>query len=92
MTLYPEVQAKAQAELDAVVGRDRLPTFADRERLPYIDAVLKEMLRWGPVAPQALPHAASADGTFEGYFIPKSTIIIPNIWYASLITFICSLP
>ena len=51
MVLHPEVQKKAQAEIDAVVGPDRLPTFADRPNLPYIDALVKEILRWNPVAP-----------------------------------------
>lgn len=51
MTWYPEVQKKAQEELDRVVGRDRLPGFADRSRLPYIGYVVKESLRWKPVAP-----------------------------------------
>lgn len=51
MSCYPEVQRKAQAELDAVIGPDRLPTLADRERLPYLNAVMLEVLRWIPVAP-----------------------------------------
>lgn len=50
MKLYPEVQAKAQAELDSVVG-DRLPTVADKESLPYLNAVLQETIRWHPVGP-----------------------------------------
>jgi hypothetical protein len=45
MLLYPEVQMKAQKELDAVVGRDRLPEFSDRPSLPYINAILKEVIR-----------------------------------------------
>jgi cytochrome P450 len=51
MTLYPDIMKKAQAELDAVVGPYRLPTFADGENLPYLDAVLKEVFRWAPVTP-----------------------------------------
>jgi cytochrome P450 len=51
MTLHPEVVKKAQAEIDAVVGNDRLPTFADRKNLPYIDALTKEVLRWNSVVP-----------------------------------------
>lgn len=51
MTLYPNIMKKAQAELDAVVGPHRLPTFADWENLPYLDAVFKEVLRWAPVTP-----------------------------------------
>lgn len=51
MQLYPEVQRKAQEELDRVVGTDRLPRLADRPNLPYIEAIIKEVLRWNPVSP-----------------------------------------
>ena len=51
MLLYPDTQKKAQEELDSVIGRDRLPTFEDRPRLPFVDAVCKEVLRWRPLAP-----------------------------------------
>jgi cytochrome P450 len=51
MTLFPDVQKKAQAELDAVVGPDRLPSFADQDSLPYVGALVKEALRWHAVAP-----------------------------------------
>jgi cytochrome P450 len=51
MSLYPDIQRKAQNELDSVVGRDRFPTFDDRPRLPFIDAVCKEVVRWRPVTP-----------------------------------------
>ncbi|KAJ7451064.1 cytochrome P450 [Mycena latifolia] len=77
---YPEVQAKAQAEIDAVIGQSRLPTFADRESLPYIEAVCKELLRWLPIVPLAVPHRAMADDAYEGYFIPKDTLVIANVW------------
>jgi cytochrome P450 len=51
LTLYPNVRRRAQQELDSVLGRDRLPTFEDRPRLPYIDAMCKEVLRWRMVIP-----------------------------------------
>lgn len=51
MALHPEVQAKAQAELDRVVGPDRLPQVADRDSLPYIAAVMREVFRWQPIVP-----------------------------------------
>ena len=51
MLLYPEVQAKAQAEIDSVIGSGRLPDFDDRATLPYVDAILHELLRWNPVVP-----------------------------------------
>lgn len=51
MTLYPDVQRRAQQEIDSVIGRDRLPSLADRENLPYVEAVVNEVLRINPVAP-----------------------------------------
>ena len=51
MLISPDIQKKAQDELDSVIGRDRLPTFEDRPRLPFVDAVYKETLRWRPVTP-----------------------------------------
>jgi cytochrome P450 len=51
MTLYPDVQRKAQEEIDLVVGNSRLPDYSDEDKLPYIQAVLKEVLRWHPVTP-----------------------------------------
>jgi cytochrome P450 len=54
MVLYPEVQAKAQADIDRVVGKDRLPDFNDRPLLPYMDAIMRETLRWNPTFPFGL--------------------------------------
>ena len=51
MVLFPEAQTKAQAEIDAVIGSDRLPTPEDRKDLPYVEALLKEVFRFNPVAP-----------------------------------------
>jgi cytochrome P450 len=62
MVVYPEVQHRAQAELDAVVGRDRLPAFSDREHLPYVKAVMSECLRWLPVLPLGRPISYSPLG------------------------------
>ena len=47
MILHPEVFAKAQAEIDRVVGTDRLPDFQDRTSLPYVESVVKEVYRYG---------------------------------------------
>lgn len=51
MAMYPEVMARAQAEIDAVIGNSRLPQLSDRPKLPYIDAMVLESIRWHPVAP-----------------------------------------
>ena len=80
MLAYPEAQARAQAELDAVIGRTRLPTFADYPHLPYIRAMVKEILRWRPVAPIITPHRSVQDDWYEGMFIPKGTICFANAW------------
>ncbi|GJE86534.1 cytochrome P450 [Phanerochaete sordida] len=80
MTLYPDVQRRAQAEIDAVVGPQRLPISADRANLPYIEALIKEVLRWNPVAPLGVAHRVTRDDFYEGYLIPKNTLVIANIW------------
>jgi cytochrome P450 len=80
MTLYPDVQRKAQAEIDSVVGNSRLPDFSDQDALPYVQAVLKEVLRWHPVTPLSLSHRTMKSDVYEGHFIPAGSIIIPNVW------------
>ncbi|KLO12343.1 cytochrome P450 [Schizopora paradoxa] len=85
MTMYPEVFAKAQAEVDSVLGNsgegaERLPTFEDRPRMPYVEALLKEVLRWNPVGPMGLPHVTTEDDVYMGYKIPKGAILQANIW------------
>ncbi|KAG1727505.1 cytochrome P450 [Suillus lakei] len=81
MTLFPDVQKKAQAEIDAIIGTDRLPSFADRDSLPYIEALVKELLRWNAVGPTAIPHRVTEDDMHDGYYIPKGSWVIPNIWF-----------
>ena len=66
MLAYPETQKRAQAELDSVVGRDRVPTFSDFEHLPYIRAMVKETLRWRPIDPVGLPHRVIQDDWYKG--------------------------
>jgi cytochrome P450 len=83
MTIFPNVLRKAQEEIDRVVGRDRLPTFKDRPRLPFINAVQLEMLRWGPIGPLNIPHALTEDDVYDGYLIPKGSIVVANLWYAN---------
>jgi cytochrome P450 len=83
MALYPEVQTKAQEELDRVLGSNKFPTFEDRHSLPYIDAIVKESLRWHPVAPMGIPHMCSEDDVYKGYRIPKGSLVMPNIWYGT---------
>lgn len=81
MAMFPQVQHKAQEEIDRVIGVDRLPGFADRHKLPYIDAVVQEAFRWNPTAPLGFPHMASEDTTYNGNLIPKGAILFANIWW-----------
>ncbi|KAF8623889.1 hypothetical protein AX15_006144 [Amanita polypyramis BW_CC] len=80
MVLYPDIQKQAQAEIDAVIGNDRLPTIEDRGKLPYVSALAMEVLRWHIVAPTGGPHRAMKDDIHDGYFIPKGAIVLPNVW------------
>jgi len=80
MVVYPEVQRKAQAELDTVIGTGRLPTFEDRKNLPYINALCNEIIRWLPVLPIGVPHWVSEDDVYGDYFIPKGSVVIANEW------------
>ncbi|PIL26201.1 cytochrome P450 [Ganoderma sinense ZZ0214-1] len=80
MGLWPAVQKKAQEELDAVVGHDRLPTYADIAQMPYLNAVYLETLRWNLVVPLGVAHAILEDDFYEGYFIPKGSIVCVNQW------------
>jgi cytochrome P450 len=80
MVNHPEQQKRAQEEIDRVVGRDRMPTFADMPDLPYINALVKEVQRWRPVIAGGLAHATTKDDVYQGYFIPEGTTVIPLAW------------
>ncbi len=84
MAMYPLVQKKAQQELETVLGFGRLPEFSDRPSLPYIQAIVKELLRWHSVTPLGMPHRAVADDEYKGYFIPEGAWVIANIRYGLL--------
>ena len=91
LAMHPEVQRKAQAELDNVVGPDRLPEFSDRDALPYVNAIVKEIVRWHAVAPVGGAHRSEADDEYNGYFIPAKSIIIPNQWCAGRVCAVVTL-
>ncbi|RKU42018.1 hypothetical protein DL546_004929 [Coniochaeta pulveracea] len=81
MLLYPEVQKKAQAEIDRVVGRERLPNMDDEMDLQYVRAIMKETLRWMPTTILgAVPHAVTQDDWYEGHLIPKNAGVLNNVW------------
>ncbi|KAJ7147104.1 cytochrome P450 [Mycena crocata] len=74
------VERKAQSEIDSVTGFSRLPIFEDRQSLPYVEAIFREVMRWRPVAPLGVAHATSEDDIYKGFFIPKGTTVLSNIW------------
>ncbi|KAL1664269.1 cytochrome P450 [Schizophyllum commune] len=75
---HPEVQERARAELNAVVGSDRLPEMEDRPNLPYIERVAQETFRIYPVAPLGAPHKSTEDDVYDGMFIPKGSVVVSN--------------
>lgn len=100
MLMNPAAQDKAQEEIDRVIGTDRLPTFDDEPKLPYVSALAKEVFRWQQVAPfgtqfvipftlggtylppcaPAIPHRLMEDDIYNGYFLPKNSIVLGNAW------------
>uniref|UniRef100_A0A3B3TKQ5 Cytochrome P450, family 2, subfamily N, polypeptide 13 n=1 Tax=Poecilia latipinna TaxID=48699 RepID=A0A3B3TKQ5_9TELE len=79
LTKYPEVQEKVQAEIDRVIGQSRQPSMADRQNLPYTDAVIHEIQRMGNIVPLNGFRVAVKDTTLGGYFIPKGTPLMPML-------------
>ena len=75
MAISPLTQRKAQIELDSVIGPARLPTVDDIAFLPYVQAILLEVLRWSPPAPLGVAHRSISDDEYNGYSIPSGTII-----------------
>lgn len=75
MAYNPEVQKKAQAEILSVIGPGRLPDSSDRVRLPHIEAIIMETLRWRPVVTINTPHAVTEDDVYRGWFILKGTVV-----------------
>ena len=81
MLLYPEIQKKAQEEVERVVGSERLPVMEDEPNLQYVRAIIKETLRWMPTTILgAVPHAVTQDDYYEGYLIPKDAGVMNNVW------------
>ncbi|XP_014222433.1 probable cytochrome P450 303a1 [Trichogramma pretiosum] len=78
LVLYPEVQRKAQEEIDAVIGRDRLPSLNDRPNMTYLNAVVMESLRMFMGRTMNVPHRATRDTQLMGYTIPKDSMIVVN--------------
>ncbi|XP_069006180.1 cytochrome P450 2J4-like [Embiotoca jacksoni] len=79
MIYYPDIQERVQAEMDAVIGSSRQPSFTDRENLPYTDAVIHEIQRMANIVPLNVFRMAIKDTTLDKYTIPKGTMIMPTL-------------
>ncbi|KAK3323361.1 cytochrome P450 [Cercophora scortea] len=80
LALNPHIQARAQAEIDAVCTDAASPTWSHYAQLPYITSIIKEAIRWRPVTPLAFPHALSQDDVIDGKFLPAGTTVLLNVW------------
>lgn len=79
LLLHPEAQTKLHQELDTQLG-SRRPTLEDRSKLNYVQALIHEVFRINPIAPIVAPHRCSQDTTFDGYFVPKDTLLFMSLW------------
>lgn len=82
MAAHPDTQRKVQQEIDTMVGQDRLPTLEDREKLPYTQSCLLEILRHATPVPFAIPHSTISDTVLDGYFVAKDTVVFVNLYSA----------
>ncbi|XP_022083647.1 cytochrome P450 2U1-like [Acanthaster planci] len=78
MAEYPEIQKKVAREIDEVLGRDSMPSLSDRGSLPFTEATLLEIFRYGTVVPLGVPHSVMEDTTLCGYRLPKDTVVMVN--------------
>jgi len=89
--MFPETVAKAQKEIDEVVGPDRSPDFDDLLKMPYVEAFVKEVFRWRSVAIiGGQPHAPVQDDYYNGWYIPAGTWVQGNLWYATFLIMLIS--
>ena len=72
---HPDVQRRLQEEIDSVVPRDRLPSLDDKQKLPYMEAAILEIMRFKTLAPLGVPHITMCDTEVVGHFIPKGTMV-----------------
>ena len=78
LVLHTAVAQRAQREIDKVIGLHRLPAFDDMSHLPYLNAVLKETLRWQPLLTLGVPHSPITDDEYMGFCIPHGSVILQN--------------
>ncbi|XP_010220988.1 PREDICTED: cytochrome P450 2J3-like, partial [Tinamus guttatus] len=79
MAAYPEIQARVQAELDAVVGQTRQPGLDDQASLPYTNAVVHEVQRFSNILPVGVPRMTTRDTLLGGFLVPKGTLLMTSL-------------
>ncbi|KAJ7120745.1 cytochrome P450 [Mycena crocata] len=80
MIANPDAQRKAQAEIDSVTGGTSLPNFDQKDSMPYVSALIKEVMRWEVVTPVAIPHLLTMEDEYRGYRLPAGSIVVGNAW------------
>ncbi|XP_004634958.1 vitamin D 25-hydroxylase [Octodon degus] len=80
MALYPSIQGQVWKEIDLIIGPSRQPSWDDKCKMPYTEAVLHEVLRFCNIVPLGIFHATSEDAVVRGYSIPKGTTVITNLY------------
>lgn len=81
MTMFPDVQLRAQEEIDSVIGCERLITYDDQSLLPYVKAIHREVMRWRPVLPLSIFRLCSSADVYKGYHIPKGDCVLDLIFH-----------
>ncbi|XP_048239862.1 cytochrome P450 2J3-like [Haliotis rufescens] len=79
LILHPDIQEKAQLELDQVFEKEQQPSMSDRRCLPFMEALIMEVQRLADVVPFSVPHAPPQTTQFRGFTIPENTMLLPNI-------------
>ncbi|PRD17723.1 UNVERIFIED_CONTAM: Cyp18a1 [Trichonephila clavipes] len=80
LVTHKEVQTRVQEEIDRVIGSERIPELKDLPEMPYTEATILEVLRRANVIALGNSHATLADTELGGYFIPKDTHVLPNLF------------
>ena len=79
---YQDVQERAYREIQDAIG-DRTPTTEDKFKLPFVEGLILETLRYGSQTPLGVPHCTKEDTELNGYLIPKGTLVASNVWSIS---------
>jgi len=80
LSLNQDIQYKIHREIDNIIGSETLPRMDDRKKLPFTEASILEIQRLADIVPLGIPHAVTEDVQFRGYFIPKGTLVLSNMY------------